>query len=108
MEYDRARIEAEHFAAAGDQGDVPPMVAARVINGRVAQQAADSIRAEAAQYTAALVQLREVRLAAKEQLRTLMSAGEVEQAQQVVEVTITAIGNAVVNVGSNATAAQLA
>lgn len=91
VEYDRARIEAEQFAAANYLGDVPPMVAAWAINGRTAREAADDILHEAAQYTAALVQLREVRLAAKEQIRILMAAGEVEQAQQVVEQTVAAI-----------------
>lgn len=102
VEYDRARIAAEQFAAAGYQGDVPPMVAAWAINGRTAQQAADDILHEAAQYTAALIALRETRLAAKEQVRILMAAGEVEQAQQVVEQTVAAIEAAVAGIGNNA------
>lgn len=102
VEYDRARLEAEQYAAAGYQGDVPPMVAAWAINGRPPQQAADSILAEAAQYTAALVQLRAVRLQAKEHIRALMAAGEVEQAQQLTEQTIAAIEAAVVGIGNNA------
>ncbi|MBA1184500.1 hypothetical protein G7000_05405 [Pseudomonas stutzeri] len=100
VEYDRARIAAEQFAAAGYQGDVPPMVAAWAINGRTAQEAADDILHEAAQYTAALIVLRETRLAAKEQVRALMDAGEVEQAQQVVEQTVAAIEAAVAGVGN--------
>ncbi|ERI50499.1 hypothetical protein N878_08515, partial [Pseudomonas sp. EGD-AK9] len=103
VEYDRARIEAEAFAAAGYLGDVPPMVAAWAINGRTPQQAAENILAEAAQYTAALVQLREVRLAAKEHIRVLMAAGEVEQAQQLAAQTIAAIAATVVGIGNNAT-----
>lgn len=102
VEYDRARIAAEQFAAAGYQGDVPPMVAAWAINGRTAQEAADDILHEAAQYTAALIALRETRLAAKEQVRILMAAGEVEQAQQVVEQTVAAIEAAVAGIGNNA------
>jgi len=100
VEYDRARIAAEQFAAAGYQGDVPPMVAAWAINGRTAREAADDILHEAAQYTAALIALRETRLAAKEQVRTLMDAGEVKQAQQVVEQTVAAIEAAVAGVGN--------
>lgn len=100
VEYDRARIAAEQFAAAGYQGDVPPMVAAWAINGRTAQEAADDILHEAAQYTAALIALRETRLAAKEQVRVLMAAGEVEQAQQVVEQTVAAIEAAISGVGN--------
>lgn len=102
VEYDRARIAAEQFAAAGYQGDVPPMVAAWAINGRTAREAADDILHEAAQYTAALIALRETRLAAKEQVRALMAAGEVEQAQQVVEHTVAAIEEAVAGIGNNA------
>ncbi|WP_213908632.1 phage tail protein [Stutzerimonas nitrititolerans] len=100
VEYDRARIAAEQFAAAGYQGDVPPMVAAWAINGRTPREAADDILHEAAQYTAALIVLRETRLAAKEQVRALMDAGEVEQAQQVVDQTVAAIEAAVAGVGN--------
>lgn len=102
VEYDRARIAAEQFAAAGYQGDVPPMVAAWAINGRTPREAAEDILHEAAQYTAALIALRETRLAAKEQVRALMDAGEVEQAQQVVEHTVAAIEAAVAGVGNAA------
>lgn len=102
VEYDRARLEAEHFAAAGFQGEVPPMVAAWAIGGRTAQQAAQSIIAEATQYTAALVQLRTVRLMAKEQIRVLMEAGGQDQAQQLAAQTITEIEGAVAGIGNNA------
>lgn len=102
VEYDRARIEAEQFAAAQYQGEVPPMVGAWAINGRTPQQAAESILQEAAQYTAALVQLRTVRLQAKEQIRALMTADEVEQAQQLAAQTIAAIEAAVAGIGNNA------
>lgn len=102
VEYDRARIEAEQFAAAGYQGDVPPMVAAWAINGRTPQQAADSILAEAAQYTTALVYLRTVRLNAKELIRKAMAAGEVEQAQDIAFETIASIQAAVAGIGNNA------
>lgn len=102
VEYDRARIEAEQFAAANYQGNVPPMVAAYAIGGRSAQQAADSILAEAAQYNAALVQLRTVRLNAKEQIRTLMAANQAQQAQQLTEQTVAAIEDAVAGIGNNA------
>lgn len=101
VEYDRARIEAQAFADVGYPSDaVPRTVAAWAINGRTAQQAADSILAEAAAYTEALYVIRETRLAAKEQIRTLMAAGEVEQAQQLAEQTIAAIEAAVAGVGN--------
>ncbi len=102
VEYDRARIEAQAFTNAGYPADaVPRTVAAWAINGRTAQQAADSILAEAAAYTEALYVIRETRLAAKEQVRTLMDAGAVEQAQQLAEQTIAAIEAAVAGVGNN-------
>lgn len=104
LEYDRAASEAQAFAAANYQGDVPPMVAAWAINGRTAQQATDSILAEAAQYNAALVQLRTVRLAAKEQVRAAMDAGNTEQAQTIAEQTIAAIQAAVAGIGNNSEA----
>lgn len=100
VEYDRARLAAEQFAAADYQGDVPPMVAAWAIGGRTAQEAADSILAEAAQYTAALVNLRETRLAAKEQIRALIGVGQIEQAQQLADQTIAAIEAAVAGIGN--------
>lgn len=102
VEYDHARIEAEQYAAAGYQGTVPPMVAAWAINGRTPQQAADSILAEAAQYNAALVQLRTVRLGAKELIRAAMAAGNVEQAQDIAAETIASIEAAVAGIGNNA------
>ncbi|WP_421684479.1 phage tail protein [Stutzerimonas urumqiensis] len=103
VEYERAAIEAEQFAAAGYPADaVPRSVAAWAINGRTAQQAADSILAEAAAYTEALYVIRETRLAAKEQIRSLMDAGEIEQAQQLAEQTIASIETAVAGVGNAA------
>jgi hypothetical protein len=102
VEYDRSRIEAEQFAAAGYQGEVPPMVAAWAINGRTAHQAADDILREAGQYTAALVQLRTVRLQAKELIRTAMAAGNIEQAEDIAAETIASIQAAVAGIGNNA------
>lgn len=103
VEYERAAAEAAQFKSAGYPVDaVPRTVAAWAINGRTAQQAADSILAEAAAYTEALYVIRETRLAAKEQIRTLMDAGEVEQAQQLAEQTIAAIEAAVAGVGNAA------
>ncbi|MEA1606147.1 hypothetical protein [Pseudomonas spirodelae] len=102
VEYDRARMAAEQYAAANYQGNVPPMVAAWAINGRTPQQAADSILAEAAQYTTALVYLRTVRLNAKELIRNAMAAGEVEQAEDIAAETIASIEAAVAGIGNNA------
>lgn len=101
VEYDRARLQAEQFAAADYQGEVPAMVAAWAINGRTAQQAADSILQEAEQYTAVLELLRATRLAAKEQVRTLMATDQIALAQQLTEQTIAGIDAAVAGVGNN-------
>lgn len=102
VEYERAATEAQAFAATGYQGTVPPMVAAWAINGRTPQQAADSILAEAAQYNAALVQLRTVRLQAKELIRAAMAAGNIEHAQDIAAETIASIEAAVAGIGNNA------
>jgi hypothetical protein len=102
VEYERAAAEAQAFAAANYQGDVPPMVAAWAIGGRTAQQAADSILAEAAQYNVALVQLRTVRLTAKELIRAAMLEGNIEQAQDIAAETIASIEAAVAGIGNNA------
>lgn len=102
VEYDRAASEAQAFAATGYQGEVPPMVAAWAINGRTAQQAADDILREAAQYNGALVQLRTVRLQAKELIRAAMADGNVELAQDIAAETIASIEAAVAGIGNNA------
>lgn len=103
VEYERSASEAHAFKQAGYPANaVPRTVAAWAINGRTPQQAADSILAEAAAYTEALYQLREARLAAKEQIRTHMAAGQVAQAQQVAAQTIAAIEAAVTGIGNNA------
>lgn len=103
MEYQKAAEEAQAFAAGGYSADaVPRTVSAYMLGTRTAKEAADSILAEAAAYTEALYQIRETRLAAKEQIRTLMGAGETEQAQQLAEQTIAAIEAAVAGVGNAA------
>lgn len=100
VEYDRARLEAEAFAAADYQGEVPRTVAAWAINGRTARQAADSILAEAAAYTEALYTLRETRLQAKELIRTAIADGNVELAEDIAAETVAAIEAAVQGVGN--------
>lgn len=102
VEYERAALEAQAFADAGYQGDVPPMVAAWAINGRTPQQAADNILGEAAQYQAALVQIRALRLQAKELIRTHCAAGENALAKTIAEETVASIQSAVAGIGNNA------
>ena len=101
VEYANAATEAQTFAAADYQGDVPPMVAAWAINGRTAQQAADDILHEAAQYNAALVLLRTLRLNAKELIRAAIAGGQVEEAQNIAAETIASIEAAVAGIGNN-------
>lgn len=101
-EYKAAAAEAQAFAAADYLGEVPPMVAAWAINGRTPQQAADDILREAGQYNAAMVQLRTVRLQAKELIRNAMAAGQVEQAEDIAAETIASIQAAVAGIGNNA------
>lgn len=101
VEYDRAASEAQAFADTGYPADeVPRTVAAWAINGRTAQQAADSILTEAAVYTEALYVIREVRLAAKDKIRALMAACEAAQAQHVVDQALASLNAAVVGVGN--------
>lgn len=103
VEYERSAAEAQAFKEAGYPAEaVPRTVSAWAINGRTAQQAADSILAEAAAYTEALYQIREARLGAKELVRTAMAAGEIEQAQDIAAETIAAIQAAVAGIGNNA------
>lgn len=103
VEYERSASEAHAFKQSGYPANaVPRTVAAWAINGRTPQQAADSILAEAAAYTEALYQLREARLAAKEQIRAHMAAGQLAQAEQVATQTVASIEAAVAGIGNNA------
>ena len=100
VEYERAAAEAQAFAAADYQGEVPRTVAAWAINGRTPRQAADSILAEAAAYTEALYQIRETRLQAKELIRQAMAEGDSARAEDIAAETVAAIEAAVHGVGN--------
>lgn len=107
VEYEKSATEAKAFAEAGYPADaVPRTVSAWAISGRTAQQAADSILAEAAAYNEALYQIREARLGAKELVRAAMAAGKTEQAEDITAETIAAIQAAVAGVGNAQAAAQ--
>lgn len=100
-EYKTAATEAQAFKDAGYPANaVPRTVAAWAIGGRTAQQAADSILTEAAQYNEALYLLRETRLQAKELVRQAMAAGNVELAQDIAAETIISIQAAVAGIGN--------
>ncbi|KJC17481.2 phage tail protein [Pseudomonas aeruginosa] len=103
VEYEKSAAEAQAFKDSGyPAGAVPRTVAAWAIEGRTAQQAADSILAEAAAYNEALYQIREARLQAKAMVRAAMDAGQIEQAQDIAAETIAAIEAAVAGIGNNA------
>ncbi|RMQ48615.1 hypothetical protein ALQ04_01965 [Pseudomonas cichorii] len=85
LEYSLASSEAQAFKVAGyPVDDVPRAVAAYVINGRTPQEAADLILQASADSADMVYRIREVRLAAKERVRTLVAAGEHDQAKAVV------------------------
>ncbi|HGM7675339.1 TPA: phage tail protein [Pseudomonas aeruginosa] len=101
VEYEKAAAEAAAFRDSGyPAGVVPRTVSAWAINGRTAQQAADSILAEAAAYTEALYQIRETRLGAKEQVRQAMAANQVEQARLIASTAIDSIRAAINGIGN--------
>jgi hypothetical protein len=100
VEYERAAAEAQAFAAADYQGEVPRTVAAWALNGRTPRQAADSILAEAAAYTEALYQIRETRLQAKELIRQAMASGDSARAEDIAAETVATIEAAVHGVGN--------
>lgn len=92
LEYELTAEQAQAYVEAGcPEDNVPPMVAAWAVNGRAPKQAADEILAKHAQYVEVVSRLRTVRLAGKEQVRTLMSAGELTEAKKVVADTLAAI-----------------
>jgi len=102
LEYDRAATEAKSFAAAGyPADDVPRTVAAWAINGRTAQQAADSILVEAAAYTEALYRIREARLYAKQAVSAAAASGDFAMAEQTASDAVAAIARAAKGIGNN-------
>lgn len=100
-EYKVAAAEAQAYQEAGFTGPVPRSVAAWAINGRTAEQAAESILAEAATYTEALHLIRETRLQAKELVRNLMDNGDAVAAEDVAAEAVATIEAAVAGVGNN-------
>lgn len=102
VEYEKAAAEAQAFKDAGyPAGAAPRMVAAWAIGGRSAKDAADNILAEAAAYNNALYQLREIRLAAKQQVRQAMFEEKPVQAAAIATGTIAAIKAAVAGIGNS-------
>ncbi|WP_395502071.1 phage tail protein [Ectopseudomonas mendocina] len=101
VEYEAAAEDAKAFKENGYPTDaVPGTVAAGMVGGISARQAADDILREAQQYKDALLRLREVRLAAKYQIRQLVAAGEASDARAYASRTIETIKAAVAGVGN--------
>ena len=101
VEYEKSAIEAQAFKSAGYPAEaVPRTVAAWAIGGRTAQQAADSILAEAMAFNDALYLLRETRLQAKHLVRQAMTAGNVDLAQDIAFETIASIEAAIAGIGN--------
>lgn len=101
-EYERAAAEAQAFKDAGYPIEsVPRTVAAYAINGRSAQESADSILAESAAYTEALYCLRETRLSAKELVRQAMAAGNTAEAEDIAAEAIATIEAMIDGVGNS-------
>ncbi|WP_122300359.1 phage tail protein [Pseudomonas syringae] len=89
FEYERSAVEAQQFKDQGYPLDiVPRTVAAWAINGRSAQEAADSILQEATTFNEVLYRVREARLSGKEAVRSAISAGQPDQAVVVAEAAI--------------------
>lgn len=100
-EYRVAAAEAQAYQESGFTGPVPRSVAAWAINGRTAEQAAQSILAAASAYANALHLIRETRLQAKDLVRSLMDSGETAAAEDVAAEAMAAIEAAVAGVGNN-------
>lgn len=103
VEYDRARLEAEAFAARNYQGEVPRTVAAWAINGRTPRQAADEILSEATAHIEALYAIREARLQAKERIRAAFTTGETALAVNIAAEMAASLDEAILNVSNHST-----
>jgi hypothetical protein len=101
LEYEAAAAEAQQFKDAGYPADaIPRAVAAGAIHGITAQESADSILREAAQFSDAQYRIRETRLLAKATVRDLASAGQFDYARQVVDEAVALINQTVSEVGN--------
>ncbi|MGN4047531.1 phage tail protein [Pseudomonas sp. SM4] len=81
MEYAQAAADAQAYQDAGyPKKEVPLSVAAWVVKGRTAKQAAEQILGKADELTDHLLTLRTLRLKAKAQIRAQAAKGNLEQA----------------------------
>ena len=92
MEYAQAAADARAYQDAGyPKKEVPLSVAAWVVKGRTAKQAADQILGKADQLTDHLLTLRTLRLKAKTQIRAQAAKGKIDLARSAADEAIAAI-----------------
>ena len=92
MEYAQAAVDAQAFQDVGyPKKDVPQAVAAWVVKGRTAKQAAEQILSKAAQLSDNLLTLRTLRLKAKAQIRTHVAKGKMDLARSAGDEALVAI-----------------
>jgi hypothetical protein len=100
LEYERAAVEAEAFAAGGYTGDMPPSVQAWADAAELEPKAAaDSIIAEAEAWRTALYAIRAVRLAGKQRV---LKATSHDAAEALADTAIAAIRESIAGVGNAA------
>lgn len=92
MEYAQAAADAQAYQDAGyPKKEVPLSVAAWVVKGRTAKQAAEQILAKADQLTDHLLGLRTLRLKAKAQIRAQASKGKIDLVRNAADDALVAI-----------------
>lgn len=92
LEYAQAAIDAQAFQDAGyPKKEVPLSVAAWVVKGRSAKQAAEQILDKATQVSDSLLTLRSLRLKAKTQIRGYASKSQMDQARAATDEVLVAI-----------------
>ena len=96
MEYAQAAADAQAYKDAGyPKKEVPLSVAAWVVKGRTAKQAADQILGKAEQLTDHLLTLRTLRLKAKMQIRAHATKGNIDLARSAADEALLAISQLV-------------
>ena len=96
MEYAQAAADAQAYQDAGyPKKEVPLSVAAWVVKGRTAKQAADQIFGKADQLTDHLLTLRTLRLKAKTQIRAHATKGNIDLARSAADEALLAISQLV-------------
>ena len=96
MEYAQAAADAQAYQDAGyPKKDVPLSVAAWVVKGRTAKQAAEQILGKAGQLTEHLLTLRTLRLKAKTQIRAHATKGNIDLARSAADEALLAISQLV-------------